>query len=142
MFIVQLFMGTSYSFKTSKTIVYICPLKTNDIKKKTTFSLKVTVKVTFPSKTKCYSMMIVLTWIMPLPPPFGYHYHLPLWTCLEKKKLFSPSIRAFQNYNPLHPLREKDTMIHLLSSRYSIECLNATFLGGRKKIPFLCRVLT
>ena len=30
--IVQLFMGTSYSFKISKNTVYKCPFKTNDVK--------------------------------------------------------------------------------------------------------------
>ena len=48
LFIGQLFMGSSYSFKISKTTVYICPFKINDIKMKTIFSLKVTMKVTFP----------------------------------------------------------------------------------------------
>ena len=40
-------MGTSYSFQISETTVYICPFKTND-EMKTSFSLKVTIKVTFP----------------------------------------------------------------------------------------------
>ena len=44
---VQLFVGTSCSFKISKTTVYICPFKTNDVKMKTIFSLKVTIKVIF-----------------------------------------------------------------------------------------------
>ena len=41
-------MGTSYSFKINKTRDYVCPFKTNDVKMKTIFSLKVTIKVTFP----------------------------------------------------------------------------------------------
>ena len=48
LFIVQLFIGTSYSFNISKTTVYRCPFKTYDVKMKITFSLKVTIKVTFP----------------------------------------------------------------------------------------------
>ena len=47
-FYLQLFMGTSYSFKIRKTRVYICPFKTNNVKMKTIFSLKVNIKVTFP----------------------------------------------------------------------------------------------
>ena len=35
LFIVQIFMGTSYSFTISKTAVYLCPFKTNDVKTKT-----------------------------------------------------------------------------------------------------------
>ena len=34
LFIVQIFMGTSYSFTISKTAVYLCPFKTNDVKTK------------------------------------------------------------------------------------------------------------
>ena len=65
-----------------------CPFKTNVVKMKTIFSLKVAIKVTFPWK-KCYSMIIFWTWIMPL---FGNHYYCaPIWTCL------SPMIWAFQN---------------------------------------------
>ena len=65
-----IFMGTSYSAllyssstlasKISDTTVYICPFTTNEVKMKTIFSLKVTIKVTFNSK-KRYSMIIVLT---------------------------------------------------------------------------------
>ena len=40
-------MGTSYSFKISKTTVYMCPFKIIDVKMKTIFTLKVTIKVTF-----------------------------------------------------------------------------------------------
>ena len=58
-----------------QTAVYICPFKTNDGKTKTIFSLKVIIKVAFPWK-KCYSMVIILTWIMPPPPN-------PLWLPLS-----------------------------------------------------------
>ena len=37
-------MGTSY-FKISESTVYTRPFKTNDVKMKTIFSLKVTIKV-------------------------------------------------------------------------------------------------
>ena len=60
LFIVQLFMETSYSFTISKTTAYICSFKTNFVKMKTIFSLKVTIKVIFPQK-KSYKMVIVLT---------------------------------------------------------------------------------
>ena len=43
-------MGTSYSFTISKTTVCICSFKTNDVKMKTIFSLKVTIKVTSSCK--------------------------------------------------------------------------------------------
>ena len=49
MFIVKLFMGISYYLKISKTAVYIYPFKTNDVKMKTIFSLKV-----FESNHKSY----------------------------------------------------------------------------------------
>ena len=41
-------MGTSYSFKVSETAFWICPVKTNDVKIKTIFSLKVTINLLFP----------------------------------------------------------------------------------------------
>ena len=48
LFIVQIFKGTSYFFKSSETKVNIFPFKTNDIKMKTILSLKVTIIVTIP----------------------------------------------------------------------------------------------
>ena len=57
---VQLFMGTSYSFKFSETLVYMCLFKTKDIKINTIFSLKVTIKLLSLEK-KCYNMIIALT---------------------------------------------------------------------------------
>ena len=89
MFIVQLFIGTNYSFKISKATVYISPFKTNDIKMKT-FSLKVTIKVTFPWKKKCY-MIIVLTWIMPAPL-ISIITVPPIWW---KKKTLPPNDLSF-----------------------------------------------
>ena len=62
MFLGQVLMGTSYFFKISETKVYIWPFKTNDVKIKLIFSLKVFIKITFPWK-KCCSMIIVLTWL-------------------------------------------------------------------------------
>ena len=51
LFIVQFFMGTSYSFKISNTAVYRRSCKTNnDVRMKTIYYLKVTIKVTFPCK--------------------------------------------------------------------------------------------
>ena len=47
LFIVQLFVETSCSFKITKTTVCIGPFKTNYVKMKTIFSLKKTIKVTF-----------------------------------------------------------------------------------------------
>ena len=47
MFIVEFFMVTKYSFKIGEAIVYICPFRTNDVKMRTIFSLKLTIKVTF-----------------------------------------------------------------------------------------------
>ena len=90
LFTVQLFMGTRYSLKISEDTVYICPFKTNDVKIETIFSLKLTIKVTFPLK-KSYSI-IVLTWIMPhfwiplsLPPPTF------IWTCPLMMKKTHPT---------------------------------------------------
>ena len=58
LFTVQLFMGTRYSSKISEDTVYIWPFKTNDVKIETIFSLKLTIKVTFPLK-KSYSIIVL-----------------------------------------------------------------------------------
>ena len=115
MFIVQVFVGTSWSFKISKATVYIYPFKTNDVKMKTIFSLKKTIKITFPWK-KCYSMITVLTWIMS-PPSFDYHYHCPpIWTCPLPtpcnmvKKTLPPNDLSFSKLKSPHLLRGEDTM--------------------------------
>ena len=54
-------MGTSYYFKISETTVYICPLKTNDVKIETIFSFKKDHKTYFSMKKRSYSMIIILT---------------------------------------------------------------------------------
>ena len=75
LFIAQLFRGTGYSFKISKTTVYICSFKTNDVKMKTIFSLKVTIKVILPWKQS-----IILWWLFwpELCPLYHYHLHMDL----------------------------------------------------------------
>ena len=67
-------MGTNYSFKIRETAVYIYPFKTKWYKNENYFFFESDYKSYFYTKKKNYSMIIVLTWIM---PPFGYHYHCP-----------------------------------------------------------------
>ena len=43
-------MGTSNSFKISKTAVYIRPFETNDVKMQAICSLKVIINIIFPLK--------------------------------------------------------------------------------------------
>ena len=109
-FNVQLFMGTSCSFKISKTTVYICPFESNYVKMKTTFSPEVTIKVTFPWKKKV-SMIIVLTWII---PPLVTIITFPLHGLAPNmilKKIFPQWFELFKIKIP-YLLCWKDTMIH------------------------------
>ena len=99
-------------FKISKTTVYVCPFKANDVKIKTTFSLKVTIKVlkvTFPWKNNCYNMIIVLNWIIPrLWLPLSLSPHMDLPTPMIKKKLFPRWSELFKIKIP--PSLRGDTM--------------------------------
>ena len=106
-------MGTSYFFKIRKTTVYIFPFKFNNVKMKTIFSLKVTIKVSFPWNKKFYSMILVLTWFVPsllvtiitVPhmdlPPIWWKNLFPQWFELFKIKMA---------WCPPHLLGREDTM--------------------------------
>ena len=82
MVIVQLFMGTSYSFKISEPTVYICPYKT-DVKIKT-FFFESYLKSYFSLKKKklWYDNCFELNYA----PPFVTTIIVP--PCDEKKKRF------------------------------------------------------
>ena len=80
------FHGTSYSFRINKTTVYICPFKPNDVKIKTIFSLRKTIKVTFPWK-KYYSVICFdLNYAHPFWLPLS---RSPTWACPHMMKKYS-----------------------------------------------------
>ena len=80
-------MGTSNSFKISGTTVYICPFKTNDVKMKSIFSLKVTIKVIWHEilwhESCCDLNYAPFLW---LPFSLAAHMELPPY---DEKNLFS-----------------------------------------------------
>ena len=108
-------MGTSNSFKISKTAVYICPFETNDVKMQAICSLKVIINIIFPLKKATIS-----EWFWPelLSPPIWLPLslsspHMDLHPHIMKKTLSSNDL-SFSKLKFPQSLRGEGTMQSLL----------------------------